>query len=395
LGRRGLLSRSSFVGLGLLLGCDDEELAPCCDGSMAEDACGDAFVAPHGEAMRLAGPRFEDEAGVPFHELVGEGWDGRLFTDLSALDADALVVPNERFYVRTRYPDRIDPREPWSVSVTGLVTRPTAFALDDLYPGSVPQGIHLLECSGNSDGGAFGLISAAEWSGIPVGALLARTEAAPAATRVLISGFDEHSVPSRGGHSTPGASWIFTFEELADAFLATHMNGEPLPADHGAPLRLLVPGWYGCCCIKWVNEIVLVNEQAAATSQMIEFAQRTHQTAAHALARDYRPARMDRAALPVRIEKWLLDGELVYRIVGIAWGGETPSAAPGIVINGGPRQAVTSCTPPTTRTWSLWSYVWRPPQPGRYLLAMHFDDGVPQRRLDQGWYEREVLIDEV
>src|SRR5438034_9585635 len=79
--------------------------------------------------------------------------------------------------------------------------------------------------------------------------------------------------------SIPGASWAFSPEQLekAGAFLATELNGQPLPKDHGAPVRLVVPGWYGCTSIKWVNEITLVREEVEATSQMLEYAARTLQ----------------------------------------------------------------------------------------------------------------------
>ena len=67
----------------------------------------------------------------------------------------------------------------------------------------------------------------------------------PGATRVRVTGFDEYSTQS--DFSTPGAAWIFTLEQVAQTgmFLATSMNGLDLPLDHGFPVRLLVPGWYG------------------------------------------------------------------------------------------------------------------------------------------------------
>src|SRR5262249_31474879 len=147
-----------------------------------------------------------------------------------------------------------------------------------------------------------------------------RIGASPA-RRVLVSGFDQHSKPSQ--KSTPGASWIFTREQLESfgAFLATGMNGEALTKDHGAPLRLVVPRWYGCTCIKWLNEIALVGEDAPATSQMKEFASRTHQDGVPALARDYLAASMDQAAMPVRVERWRVASGVLYRIVGVMWGG--------------------------------------------------------------------------
>jgi DMSO/TMAO reductase YedYZ molybdopterin-dependent catalytic subunit len=176
------------------------------------------------------------------------------------------------------------------------------------------------------------------------------------------------------------------------------MNGEALPKDHGFPVRLFVPGWYGCCCIKWVNSIALVNDSVAATSQMKEFASRTHQLAAWDFAVDYLPATMDQAAMPVRVEKWSDEGSIVYRLVGIMWGGYQPTDALTISFDGGGSYSpVGLCSKPTTvRTWSLWSHLWRPPTAGRYLVRMGISDPtIPTRRLDLGWYDREIEIDEV
>src|SRR5204862_7518096 len=104
------------------------------------------------------------------------------------------------------------------------------------------------------------------------------------------------------------------------ALLATGMNGAPLPPDHGFPVRLIVPGWYGCACIKWIDRIDLVAADAPATTQMREFARRTHQNGEPALAREFTPAVIDQAAMPVRVEKWLADGRIAYRVIGVMWG---------------------------------------------------------------------------
>src|ERR1700730_13152058 len=112
------------------------------------------------------------------------------------------------------------------------------------------------------------MISVASWKGALLADVLEKARAKPDAKRVLISGFDTYAAKSTS--SIPGASWVFTADELrkAGAFLATEMNGSPLTSDHGAPVRLVVPGWYGCTCIKWVNEIAPVDEAAEATAQM-------------------------------------------------------------------------------------------------------------------------------
>jgi DMSO/TMAO reductase YedYZ molybdopterin-dependent catalytic subunit len=176
------------------------------------------------------------------------------------------------------------------------------------------------------------------------------------------------------------------------------MNGEPVPADHGQPVRLAVPGWYGCSWIKWVNEIRLVGPDEPATSQMVEFAARTHQSAPHKYARDYAPADIQTAATPVRVEKRKGPNGLEYRIVGIVWGGARPVSRLAIrFANDQPFTPFEICPTPKTHTmWQLWEYRWKPTAPGTYSISLEVaDQSVPQRRLKSGYYMRQVKIDDV
>lgn len=216
----------------------------------------------------------------------------------------------------------------------------------------------------------------------------------PEATRVLVSGFDGHGTPSANGHSTPGASWIFTLAELDRAFLATAMNGAPLPPDHGAPLRLLVPGWYGCTCIEWVDRITLVDDDAPATSQMVEFASRTHQDGVPERARDYRPAIIEQAAMPVRVERWRDAEGIALRTTGILRGGSTPTSAASIRFGDAPWEPVT-VDPPARQnaTWTLWTHTWRPTRRGELPIRMRIDDpAISTRRLDTDHYLRTIVL---
>src|SRR5947207_897537 len=122
----------------------------------------------------------------------------------------------------------------------------------------------LLECSGNADPLNYGLLSAADWEGIPLQAILDHVQPSASSYRVLVSGVDDASRTWRT--SIAGASWIFSRDDLSHAMLAVRMNGAPLPRDHGFPVRLIVPGWYGCTCVKWVDRIELVADDAPATS---------------------------------------------------------------------------------------------------------------------------------
>ena len=254
-------------------------------------------------------------------------------------------------------------------------------------------------------------MSVARWSGVPLERVLKRVSLRPRATRVLVSGFDEHSTLDPG--STPGASWIFGLDQIREsgAFLATEMNGAPLSLDHGHPLRLVVPGWYACTAIKWVNEIALVDDEAPATDHMREYAGRTHQDPAGPrdrslvesgrrpegppLARDFQPATIDPAAVPVRVEKLGARGGAVsYRIVGICWGGRESASALSIRLS--PDQGfvrVAQIGSAAGSPWNLWSHRFRPPAPGRYRIELAVGSpAVRTRRLDMGFYAREIEI---
>jgi DMSO/TMAO reductase YedYZ molybdopterin-dependent catalytic subunit len=344
----------------------------------------------------------------PFGRLLGDGLDARLFTDLSKVGNQQSAVSNGEFFVRTAYPRNLNASDPWTLRVGGLIETPIALSLRDLDPLVTAGGRYLLECSGNSDPSNFGLISTADWEGVPLAALLERATAQASSYRVLISGVDEEGAVSRT--STPGASWIFSRDDLPGALLAVRMNGAPLPRDHGFPVRLIVPGWYGCACIKWVDRIDLVPDQAPATAQMQEFAARTHQpfdsrdverslrAGTPLLARDFIPAAIDTAAMPVRVEKWVVRGRVEYRITGIVWGGSTPTNALSIRFKANqPWTRVENCPlPASTLTWSRWSHTWRPDAPGRYQIVLRVDDpAIRTRRLDLFFYVREIVIDEL
>jgi DMSO/TMAO reductase YedYZ molybdopterin-dependent catalytic subunit len=333
---------------------------------------------------------------APLGRLLGNGLDARQFTDLSTIQPDdptTLVTPNDRFYVRTATPGNVDGARNFG--------RATGVDLAALEKEAVHVGPYVMECAGNGDPANFGLLSAASWDGLPIPAILDRLPKPALNARVLVTGVDD---PGPAVTSTPGAAWIFSRDQLEHAILAMRMNGESLPRHHGSPGRLLVPGWYGCACIKWLDRIGFVPDEAEATSQMQEFAARTHQPfdspeeLRSLRARDYIPATIDTAAMPVHVEKWFANNRLEYRIVGILWGGSTPTNRLSIRFKTGTSWSpVDHCgMPASTLTWSTWTHTWRPAAPGRYQIVLRVDDpGIRTRRLDVYFYAREVVIDDV
>ncbi|HUR34438.1 MAG TPA: molybdopterin-dependent oxidoreductase [Vicinamibacterales bacterium] len=345
--------------------------------------------------------RFDGRPAPPLETLLGAGLDARQFTDLSDLDSDHLQTPVERFYIRTSRPASLPDLATWQIVSGGLVTREQTFDIRALEADARDVGLRVMECSGNSDPANFGLLSAARWAGTPIAVLLDRASKQASARRVRITGFDD---PGPSATSTPGASWIFTADELerTGALLALRMNGEGLTPDHGAPVRLLVPNYYGCSCIKWVTRIDWVADDAPATPQMMEFSARTHQAGVPRLARDYEPPAIDLAALPIRVEQWMVtrDGrdQVRYRVVGLRWGGTAARAPLTIRFRHSEPFVPVDHSPDleTPGAWSLWSHEWAPAAPGRYQIALGVSDpGIRVRRLDLYYYTREVEIDAV
>lgn len=386
--RRELL-KASIVSGGLLLSGFSKILWP----APAQAHSNDGFAG----GRQVGTVEFVHEGQVQMDFPLGAELDGRLFTDLSQLTSRDQITPTERFYLRTRASKLLPQAKSWSIKVEGLAAESSSITIEDLKREQKPMGVHVMECAGNLGFARFGMISAARWGGVALTSLLADAKVKAQTTRIMISGFDEYETESAS--SVPGASWIFSREELqaAGAFLATEMNGQALSVDHGAPVRLVVPGWYGCTCIKWVDTITLVADNAEATSQMKEYAARTHQRGVPALASEYQAAIIDQAAMPIRVEKWLVSGKIKYRVMGIAWGGSRPVKVLQIRFN--PEEdfvPVDQFEPLHNDPWTRWSHAWSPSGPGTYTIRLAVKEPqIRARRLDSGYYVRSVEITEV
>jgi DMSO/TMAO reductase YedYZ molybdopterin-dependent catalytic subunit len=185
--------------------------------------------------------------------------------------AGGAVMPTDRFYLRDHFAIPDLDGERYRLSVRGLVERPLELGLGDLCNMPSESRVVTLECAGNgrslfepaAPGEPWGLgaVSTAEWTGVPLIELLERAGVQRQATEVVFRGADCGNVagvdaPIRFERSLP-------VDRIRDsgALLAYAMNGEALPAPHGYPLRLIVPGWYAVASVKWLTEI-LVTDQA-------------------------------------------------------------------------------------------------------------------------------------
>ena len=158
-----------------------------------------------------------------------------------------LVTPNSKFYrIDTALSvPRIDSTR-WRLQLTGMVDRPAEFTFDELLAMSLREESVTLACVSNRVG--QGLVGNAYWLGVPLPTLLREAGVQAGATQVIGRAVDGFTV----GFPTDVAL------DGRESMVVVGMNGEPLPAEHGFPARLIVPGLYGyVSATKWLGEIEL------------------------------------------------------------------------------------------------------------------------------------------
>lgn len=181
---------------------------------------------------------------------------------------DTFITPNEQFYVRSHMPPPtgVDGAA-WKLVVAGEVDAPLSLSLADL--GQFPEAsvTVTLECAGN--GRSFfdppvagiqwekGAVGTARWTGVRLADVLRKAGVKPSSTVVTMNGGDQPvgTMPDFVRQLPIGKAMH------ADTLIAHTMNGQPLPAAHGFPLRMIVPGWEGAYAVKWLHEIRALSKE--------------------------------------------------------------------------------------------------------------------------------------
>lgn len=254
-----------------------------------------------------------------------------------------VITPNADFYridTALQVPN-LDPAE-WRLRIHGLVENEVEITWDELVALPLEESHTTLMCVSNPVGGE--LVGTALWLGYPIRDLLARAKPTPEADMVLSVSSDGFSASS-------------PLEALTDdrnAILAIGMNGEPLPLEHGFPVRMVVPGLYGyVSATKWVTEL-----------RVTRFDQ----------ARAYWTDRGWSARGPVKISSRIdvprgaaSAGDVV--VAGVAWHQHTGIAAVEVSIDGGPWHEAELASAISADTWVQWSYRWNA-APGSHAIKV-------------------------
>jgi sulfite oxidase len=246
--RRALLKRGAIAGAATALG-------------LGQFGRGEAAgLATTVEPERLVASPAEQEA----ERIVVNANPINAETPLWALEG--LITPTRLFFIRDHFPPGQIAASEWQPRVEGTVERPFTLTYELLRQMPARRLVALIECAGNSrsrfeatfgeerlEGVRWGngAVSTAEWVGVPLGMVLDMAGVQPGVQNVVIYGGER-------GNFARGLRIDKAYDP--DTILAYSMNGEPLPMNHGAPVRLVVPGWIGVASVKWVGRIEVIDQ---------------------------------------------------------------------------------------------------------------------------------------
>ena len=328
---------------------------------------------------------------------------------------DAFITPVERFYVRCHHPiPRIDIGT-WRLKIEGNVENPFEMTYADLLEMETRTITVAMECAGNGraflkpqrDGAQWegGAVGNAEWSGVPLAALLKRAGVRDSVCELILEGADEGEIkePPRPQGKIHYSRSLPLAKAGDDVLLAFQMNGEELTIEHGFPLRAIVPGWYGMAAVKWLTRIVARTEPYHGYYQTIDYAYWERGSSAPTLLPITEMRVKAQIARPEFAEA--VRASQPYRVHGAAWTTEAEITRVEISTDGGTAWNEARLLGDSLRNaWRFWEYQWAVPStPGKVILMARATDSEgrtqpPDHHDDRGsylihhWLPIEVLI---
>src|SRR5271165_6772434 len=186
---------------------------------------------------------------------------------------DSYITPTELFYIRSHFTAPRLELAPYRLHVDGAVKNPFSLRYDQLRAMPSETRVATLECAGNSRvfltpqvAGAqweLGAVGNAEWTGVPLRALLERAGLEDDACEIVLEGADRGTPTEEPMPPGPISYARSVPREKAvqpEVLIAYQMNGRDLSRDHGYPVRAIVPGHYGMASVKWLARIQAVRE---------------------------------------------------------------------------------------------------------------------------------------
>ncbi len=296
---------------------------------------------------------------------------------LEALRWDVTPVGLHYLLIHYDIPD-VDPAA-WRLEVDGLVERPLTLTLDELRARPAVELAVTMECAGNgrahvephvvSQPWLLEAVGTARWRGTPVAALLEEAGLTDGAVEVLFTGLDRGV---EGGEEQAYERSLPVEEMLGgDALLAYEVNGVPLPPQHGFPVRLVVPGWYGMTSVKWLARISVLDAPFDGYQQRHSYRLRQEEDEEGVPLQRIEPRSL---MVPPGIPEFLTRSRTVAagpcRLEGRAWSGRAELASVEVSTDGGESwsQAELGSASLGRWAWRRWSFDWDA-TPGEHELC--------------------------
>ena len=307
---------------------------------------------------------------------VPEGWDpgprqpGRThIIDTRRMDS---FYSYEHYVVQHYGQPQLDLNS-YKLDLTGLVNKPLSFTLDELRALPSREIDCGFECGGNGNRMFHGLVGNARWRGISLPALLQEAGIQPAGREVVFFGGDIGTEEIRGRQVEKAFARSLSVEDAMrpDNMIVYEMNGQPLEVEHGSPMRLLLPGFYGVANVKWLTQIHVQD-----TRYMGRFMGRDYVTLKREMVGgqerwvENSVARMNLKSVIVRVTR---RGN-VHRISGFALNDGTPLRSIEVSIDGGPWQQATIDPQASQYSWKPFYLEWSGATPGEHTVVSRVTD---------------------
>jgi len=345
----------------------------------------DESVSP---AARIAEPN----EGISLDEL-------RMATRNHGMPLEMLrhdVTPFGLHYVLVHYDIPTLDHDAFCLEIDGSVERPLVLDLQALQDRPQTTLTVTMECAGNgrarltprpvSQPWLDEAIGTAEWTGTPLAPLLDEAGILDGAVDVVFTGAD-HGV-ERGVEQDYQRSLPVAEARHPDVLLAHTMNGQPLPPQHGAPLRLIVPGWYGMAHVKWLGRITVVDEPFTgyqnATTYRIKH--EAHE-AGEPVTRMQPRALLIPPGFPDFQSRIRVVDRGVHPLSGRAWSGLAPITRVEVSVDGGATWNDAAVDRQTERyAWCEWHWTWTAERAGHHELCARATDAAGHcQPVEQRW----------
>lgn len=330
--------------------------------------------------------------GISFEEL---GLAARNHaTPLEALRYD--VTPVGMHYLLTHFDIPEVDASTWRLEISGLVERERSLSLEEIRAQPAVEQVVTMECAGNgrahirprvvNQPWLLEAVGTARWTGTPLAPLLEECGIAEAATDVVFTGLDRGV---QGGEEHDYTRSLALAEALRDdVILAYEINGVPLPPQHGFPVRLLVPGWYGMTSVKWLARIELAGAPDDSYQMRRAYRLRQHP--------DEEGVPLSRIAvrslvIPPGIPEYLTRARIVeaghHVLRGRAWSGQGVVVGVDVSTDGGSSWAEAELAEATHGRWAwrAWSFEWDAVPGEHELYCRARDDAGNEQPLEPQW----------